>query len=274
MPLVLHTSWCLLWLITILLFSFCSFPPSIWLKLLLLHIILLSHLWFIHSVPSGWVRLLLRDENLIIVAAAAGVMVFIIVSSLVVAGVCVVRRKLKGLDVGNINNNDNNCLQRTAHHYSRDVVNHKLKSDNKIASILEQHQRDKSVTSSSSFLSSVFFLLFTCLLVFHSVSLSFSLTSLCSRFLSSNIVSLFLLFPRFLSFRVSCTLLRFLFSLWCYRFFVISDALSYSMFAFDQVLYSEIVFVFVLLLFFVCFTSWTVSLDQSTWQSVIQQLPD
>jgi hypothetical protein len=95
------------------------------------------------TVPSGWVRLLLKDENLIIVAVAAGVIVFIMVSGLVV-GLLVVRRKLKGLDVGH-----NNCselsLRTTAvsHHYSRDVVNHKLKSEqNKIASILEQH-RDK-----------------------------------------------------------------------------------------------------------------------------------
>ena len=101
---------------------------------------------FCLTVPSGWVRLLLKNENLIIVAAAAaGLIVFIMVSGLVV-GVCVVRRKLKGLDVGGVGINCSQLSQhRTAvasHHYSRDVVNHKLKSENKIASILEQH-RDK-----------------------------------------------------------------------------------------------------------------------------------
>ena len=60
----------------------------------------------------------------------------------VVAVVCVVvRRKLKGLDVANYSDGS----ERPANLYSRDVVNHKLKTEkkeNKIA-ILDQDARSK-----------------------------------------------------------------------------------------------------------------------------------
>ena len=75
-------------------------------------------------------------------AAAAGLLVFLAAAS-VAAVVCVlvVRRKLKGLDVANYSETG----ARPVNLYSRDVVNHKLKSDNnkkenKIA-ILDQDSR-------------------------------------------------------------------------------------------------------------------------------------
>lgn len=95
------------------------------------------------TAPSGWN--LLRDENLIILAAAAGLMVFIIASS-VTAFICVVvRRKLKGLGVDVANYESD----RPVNLYSRDVVNHKLKSDNNMSkennkiAILDQDSRSK-----------------------------------------------------------------------------------------------------------------------------------
>lgn len=78
---------------------------------------------YIRSAPSGWN--VLRDENLIILAAAAGLIVFVMASSVLAFACVVVRRKLKGLDVANYES------ERPVNLYSRDVVNHKLKSDNK-----------------------------------------------------------------------------------------------------------------------------------------------
>ena len=89
--------------------------------------------------PSGWVQLLLGDENLIIVAVATGVIVFIVVVSTVVT--FVFRRKLKGLQLTQ-QTRQRQLEQRISHHYSRDVVNQTLKSvsgkENKIAILDEQ----------------------------------------------------------------------------------------------------------------------------------------
>jgi len=52
-------------------------------------------LWII--APSGWVQILLADENLIIVAASAGAIVFLLASTLVILVICAAKRKLKGL---------------------------------------------------------------------------------------------------------------------------------------------------------------------------------
>ena len=122
--------------------SFLSLPSLALLSLPLLLLpmsrIVLYTQTHTHTAPSGWN--VLRDENLIILAAAAGLLVFIMASSVTAVVCVVVRRKLKGLDVANYES------ERPVNLYSRDVVNHKLKSDmkenNKIA-ILDQDSRTK-----------------------------------------------------------------------------------------------------------------------------------
>ena len=94
------------------------------------------------KAPSDW-NYGTRDENfdvkIIILAAAAGLLLFIVASTVVAVTCVVVRRKLKGLDVSS-----NYSNQRPVNHYSRDVVNHKLKSEkkNQIA-ILDHESRHK-----------------------------------------------------------------------------------------------------------------------------------
>ncbi|XP_053207682.1 hemicentin-2-like [Panonychus citri] len=97
------------------------------------------------NAPSGWVQLLLADENLIIVGTAFGLIVFIIVSSLIVGLIFLGRKKLKAID------NKPSTLSTTTtgingnHHHRYDPNYHQT---NYQQSVNNHHHSDYSAYSS------------------------------------------------------------------------------------------------------------------------------